>query len=65
MSSGKQTQTDQDSRSRANPDTILGFDDWHDMPPDVAQFLAFAGATMEAELEKSDASQVFALHRVG
>eukprot|EP00904_Undaria_pinnatifida_P001983 jgi/Undpi1/11786/HiC_scaffold_4.g01485.m1 len=54
-----ETQTDQDSRSRANPDTILGFDDWHDMPPDVAQFLAFAGATMEAELEKSDASQAF------
>lgn len=57
-SSAKQTQTEQDSRSRANPDSILGFDDWHDMPPDVAHFLSYAGATMEAELEKSDASQV-------
>lgn len=56
--SATQTQTEQDSRSRANPDSILGFDNWHDIPPDVAQFLSYAGATMEAELEKSDASQV-------
>ena len=58
MYSAMQTQTEQDSRSRANPDSILGFDNWHDIPPDVAQFLSYAGATMEAELEKSDASQV-------
>ncbi|CAM9450745.1 unnamed protein product, partial [Laminaria digitata] len=29
------------------------------IPPDVAHFLSYAGATMEAELEKSDASQAF------
>lgn len=58
MCSATQTQTEQDLRSRANPGSILGFDDWHDIPPDVAQFLSYAGATMEAELEKSDASQV-------
>lgn len=41
-----------------DPRTLAGFDNWDDMSPDVAEFIAKAGAAMEEELNKSDASQV-------
>lgn len=53
-----QTQTEHDSQSKADPDTLSGFDKWDDMPTGVALFLRRAGASMLEELKKSDASQV-------
>lgn len=58
-----QTQTERDSESKADHDTIAGFDDWNDMPPGVARFLERVGAEMEMELIKSDTSQVTCTRR--
>ena len=54
-----QTQTDQDSKRMENPKVLAGFDNWDDIPPDIARFIAKSGAAMEDELNRSDASQVW------
>lgn len=53
-----QTQTERDSESKADPETLSGFDNWNDIPLDVTHFLERVGPGMEHELTKSDASQV-------
>lgn len=53
-----QTQTERDSESKADPETISGFDNWNDIPLGVIHFLERVGPGMEQELTKSDASQV-------
>ncbi|CAM9562357.1 unnamed protein product [Ascophyllum nodosum] len=42
-----------------NPKVLAGFDNWDDIPPDIARFIAKSGAAMEDELNRSDASQAF------
>ncbi|CAN0327427.1 unnamed protein product [Pylaiella littoralis] len=54
-----ETQTDRDSESKTDPETVLGFDGWKDIPHGVARFLERVGPDMEHELTKSDASQAF------
>ncbi|CAM9265121.1 unnamed protein product, partial [Ectocarpus sp. 12 AP-2014] len=56
ISATAETQTEQDSERKLDPETISGFDDWSDMPPGVARFLERVGGEMEDELAKSDAS---------
>ncbi|CAM9321536.1 unnamed protein product [Ectocarpus sp. 12 AP-2014] len=59
ISATAETQTEQDSERKLDPETISGFDDWSDIPPGVARFLKRVGGEMEDELAKSDASQAF------